>query len=364
MLLEVVVQSIAHRRLDSTDDLGVAQLGLGLSLELGLEHLDRDDGGEALAEVLGLDFNLGLLEHLVVLGILLQGRTQTAAESRQVGTALDGVDVVDKRVDVLVERGVIGHGDLNGDVALLALDMDDVLDKRLLVAVDIAYKLVKTGLAVVGLGACNAVLVLVAQVGDRQRDTGVQIGQVAQALRQDIKFVDRGREDGAIGVEDDGCAMVLLAAVAHDFHLAGRLAQAVFLHVDLATAAHLGTQVVAQGVHATHAHTVQTARHLVGTLVELTAGMQHGHHDLESRLVQFLVLVDGDTAAVVLDGDAVVLADEYIDAVTETGQCLVDGVVHDLAHQVVQTLDVGVTDVHSRTLAHGFQTLQDLDVGR
>ena len=80
--------------------------------------------------------------------------------------------------------------------------------------------------------------------------------------------------------------------------------------------------------------------------------------------MQLLVLVDGDTAAVIANGNAVVLADEDIDAVTETRQGLVDGVVHNLAHQVVQTLDMGVTDVHGRTLAHCLQTLKDLDVGR
>ena len=80
--------------------------------------------------------------------------------------------------------------------------------------------------------------------------------------------------------------------------------------------------------------------------------------------MQLLVLVDGNAAAVVANGDAVVLADEDIDAVTETRQGLVDGVVHNLAHQVVQTLDMGVTDVHGRTLAHCLQTLKDLDVGR
>ena len=192
MLLQIGVQGITHGGLDGTDDLGVSEFGLGLALELGLQHFDRNDGCQTLAEVLRLNLNLGLLEHLVVLGILLQGRAQTAAEARQVGTTLDGVDVVDKRVDVLVERRVIGHSDLDGDVALLALDVDDVLDQGLLVAIDVAHKLVKTGLAVVGLAAGIAVLVAGAQVGNRQGHSGVQVGQVAQAVGQDVKLIDRG----------------------------------------------------------------------------------------------------------------------------------------------------------------------------
>ena len=156
--------------------------------------------------------------------------------------------------------------------------------------------------------------------------------------------------------------MLLFRAVTDNLHFACRLTQAVLLHVHLATTAHLGAQIVAQRVHATHAHAVQAAGHLVGALVKLAAGMQHGHHDLEGRLVQFLVLVDGNTAAIVAHGDAVVLADVDVDAVTESCQSLIDRVVHDLAHQVVQTLDVGVTDVHRWALTNGLKTLKHLDV--
>ncbi len=36
-------------------DLGVAELGLGLALELGLAQLDRDDRGQALADVVAAE---------------------------------------------------------------------------------------------------------------------------------------------------------------------------------------------------------------------------------------------------------------------------------------------------------------------
>ncbi len=43
------------------------------------------------------------------------------------------------------------------------------------------------------------------------------------------------------------------------------------------------------------------------------------------------------------------------------GQGLVDRVVHDLVDEVVQAALAGGADVHTGTLADGFQALEDLD---
>src|SRR5690606_25845966 len=119
-----------------------------------------------------------------------------------------------------------------------------------------------------------------------------------------------------------------------------------------------------QRIDAGHAHAVQAARDLVRVLVELAAGVQLRHDDLGRAAVVFVVFVDGggDAAAVVRDRNAVVGVDGDDDVVAIAGQCLVDGVVHDLGHHVVQASAVGgVADVHPRALAHGLEALEHLD---
>ena len=108
---------------------------------------------------------------------------------------------------------------------------------------------------------------------------------------------------------------------------------------------------------------MQTAGNLVGTFVELTTGVQYGHYNLQSALSLFLVHVHGDTATIVLHGYAIVFVNRYLDVCTISGQCLVDGVVHSLVNEVVQTLLADVADVHGGALAYSFQTLKNLDVG-
>ena len=84
--------------------------------------------------------------------------------------------------------------------------------------------------------------------------------------------------------------------------------------------------------------------------------------DLQSALVLLLVHVHVDAAAVVLHGDAAVFVDGDFDVGAITGQRFVDGVVHRLVNEVVETLLGDVADVHGRALAHSLKAFQHLNV--
>ena len=75
-------------------DLAVAQLGLGLALELRVGELDADDGGQALADVVAAHRLGVVLDQLVGLGVRVDRARQGGPEPAEVRAALDGVDVV------------------------------------------------------------------------------------------------------------------------------------------------------------------------------------------------------------------------------------------------------------------------------
>src|SRR5579864_4122122 len=101
---------------------------------------------------------------------------------------------------------------------------------------------------------------------------------------------------------------------------------------------------------------MQPARNFVGVGVELSAGVQLGHDDFRRRHAFLGVHVHRNAAAVVDYTKRIVFADGDIDFGAESGQRLVDSVVHDLVDQVVQTHFAGGSDVHRRAEAHGLQT--------
>ena len=104
------------------------------------------------------------------------------------------------------------------------------------------------------------------------------------------------------------------------------------------------------------------ARHLVGILVELPAGMELRHDHFGGGDAFALVDLGRDAAAVILDRHRAVGVQRHQDLVAEAGQRLVDGVVDHLIDHVVQARAVvGVADIHARPLAHGIEAFQHLD---
>src|SRR5690606_25700703 len=111
-----------------------------------------------------------------------------------------------------------------------------------------------------------------------------------------------------------------------------------------------------------HAYTMQTTRHLVGVLVELSACMKLRHDDFGSRDAFPRMNRYGNTATIIHDGAGTIRVQTNIHCVAMAGQRLVDGVVHHLIDHVMKTgAVIRVADIHARPLAHGIKALQNLD---
>lgn len=200
-----------------------------------------------------------------------------------------------------------------------------------------------------------------AQVGERDLDACIQVGQLTHAAGNNVPLESRGGENGRVGPELLTCAA--LGGVAHHLHSIERLAFLVFLLIDMTVAVDLREHVGGQCVDTAHTYAVQTTGYFVGVLVELTTSVEHGHYDFECALVQLLVLVNGDASAIVLYGATAISIDGHFHFGAEACHGLVDTVVYSLVDEVVKSFLANVTNVHGRTFAHGLKTLQYLNIG-
>jgi len=107
---------------------------------------------------------------------------------------------------------------------------------------------------------------------------------------------------------------------------------------------------------------VEAAGDLVRVLVELSAGVELGQHHLEGADALLGMDVDGDAASVVVDPDHVALLDGHLHFGAVPGEGLVDRVVDDLVHQVVESVGTGGPDIHAGPQPDCLQSLQDLDL--
>ena len=201
ILLQIVSEGLAHGCRYCAGHFRVAKLGFGLSFELWLHHLYRDYCGKTFAEVVAGDFYLGVFKQVVVFGVLFESRGQTAAKTAQMRAALDSVDIVYKRVHVLVVSIVVSQGYLHRNTLAFGVQVYHVANQRFLVGVDVAYKLAQTGIGVESFAARLAVFVEVAQVGKVKCYAGVEKCEVAQTVCQGLIVVFGNDEYRSIGLE-------------------------------------------------------------------------------------------------------------------------------------------------------------------
>ena len=365
MLLQVVLQRLSYGTGYHTGHFRVTEFGLRLTLELRLSHLDGDNSRQTFTEIVRIDsrvavfvFQLGLLQHLALLRIFLHHARQRGTETGHMRTSLDGIDIVDIRVHILIEIGVVDHRHLYRRAVLVSIEMDHLRDQRCTRTVDITHELAQTLLRVELLFLAVTLRIDHTLVLEHDLDTGVQESQLAHTVRQNLPMVNGLREDRIVRPELHECTRLALLPVTRCLLLCNRmnrsqrLALLVILTMNSACTINLHMHLLRQCIHAAHTHTVQTAGYLIAVLVELTAGVQHGHHHLQRRLMLLRMHIHRYTTAVILYGNRVVLIDMNGYLVAETGQRLVYRVIDHLIHQMMQTFLRNIADVHRRTLTH------------
>ncbi len=89
VLVEVLAEALGDGGLDLALDLGVAELGLGLALELRIGQLDADDRGQALADVVAREVAVGVLEDAGAARPVVERAGQRGPEAGDVRAAVD-----------------------------------------------------------------------------------------------------------------------------------------------------------------------------------------------------------------------------------------------------------------------------------
>ncbi len=204
------------------------------------------------------------------------------------------------------------------------------------------------------------VFFLAALVLDRDAHALVQKGELAEPLREDVEAQLHDLEHLGVGLESDARPGVF--RFPHFFERRLRRAALVALLVDLAVALDLDLQVLGERVDDRQPDAVQPAGDFVGSLVEFSAGVELGEHDLGGGDLLGRVQADRNAAPVVGDGHAVVDVNFDFDLIAKPRQGFVDGVIHHLVDQVVQPPLAGVPDVHARPLSDGVEALEDFNI--
>ncbi len=126
---------------------------------------------------------------------------------------------------------------------------------------------------------------------------------------------------------------------------------------------HLEQKSAGHRVHHRDAHAVESAGDLVTASAELSSGVQHGQSHLGARLRLVLrVRVGGNASPVVGNPAAAVGQQGHVDAGAVPCHGLVDRVVDQLPHAVVEAAEAGRPDVHPGSFPDRLEALEDHDL--
>ena len=232
---------------------------------------DRDDRRQSFSDVVAGQAAY-VLQQFSGLSICVHRPGQGTLQPGQVSASIGVVDDVGEAVNRLRVRIGPLHGDLNLDLALVAVfgseDVQDLVVNDLLFLVHCLYVLLQATVVLV----LNLDRVFAAEVAQPDLQAGVEEGRTAQSDIDliEIEFCDIF-EDSRVGFEIDLRPRGI--GLPGGFQCCLLFTFDVFLGPYLATSIDSHCQLFGHCVDSTHADAVQSAGYLVGLVVELSAGM-------------------------------------------------------------------------------------------
>ena len=354
---QVILEKIAHGLLHRTFHLGGDQLVLGLAGKLGIRYFHRNHRRQAFPCIIPRRVGFFLFQEAFLVHIAVQGTGQRRPETGQVRAAIALGNIVGKAENVFLIGIIPLHGHFHRNTVFLPLkiEVEDLVEGGF-VGIQVADKSTQPALIL------EHIFIAAALIHQVDTHPGVQKAQLTQPLGEDI-VVELDIAEGFRGRAEmhSGTAGIRRS---HHFQGVGGHTVVINLLVNLTITANCQLQFFRQGVHHRHAHTVQATGHLVGVVVELTAGVQHRHDHFGSAHAFFFVQLGRNTTAIILDGHGFIRVDNHFDLGAKPGKRFIDGVIHDLKHHMMQARAIiCITDIHAGTFTYGIQSFQHLDAG-
>ena len=75
------------------------------------------------------------------------------------------------------------------------------------------------------------------------------------------------------------------------------------------------------------------------------------------------MLINGNTATIVLNRYRLIFVDRYLDVGTISGHGFINRVIYGFVHQVMKTFLTDITNIHCRAFTHRLKSFKHLDIG-
>ena len=291
--------------------------------------------------------HLGLRGNSVCFHVLIEGTRDCGTQSGQMGAAIALRDVVRETQNVLLIGIVPLQRCLDAISAAFRVDMEDRWIEPRFVAVQILDE-----------GADSAVVLIYVPlsgslVGQNDSDPGVEKCELSQPSGEKI-VVKFDIAEGTVAWREPefGTGPVGFS----DYPQVGyRLAVTILLKMSPSVSPDPKSERRRKRIDHRNPDSVETARYLVGVLVEFSSCVEDGHDDFGRRTPFLRMKVHGNAPTVVTNRYRFTLVNCDLDFSAMPGERFIDRIVDGLEDEVVKAGSViGIADEHSRTFSDGF----------
>ncbi len=203
-------------------------------------------------------------------------------------------------------------------------------------------------------------LFALALVFQRNHKAFVEESNLSEAIFHGVITKNCGLENFVVRPECDCCSA--LVSLAHNLERRHSFSTRKFNDVIEAVLINLRHHFAGECVHAGNTHAVQAAGNFVALASELPARVQFGENNFHRAFALFLDYACWNATAVIGHTARAIFIDcnGNLSAIACKG--LVDRVINNLRHQVMQPVLVSRADIHARPLSNRVEPLQHLNV--
>ena len=273
-------------------------------------------------------------------------------------TALRCIDIIYKTIGILCIGIIMLQSNLYRYTILLTFTVNDLRVKCLFTSVQVAYKLTDTTLIVEYL----LTLLALSLIFQHNAKTLGQESHLTKSLFQDIVIINSLLKDLLVRKEINLRSGKLRITVAYNLQRIHGLATLISLFIFFTLVVDSNLQPLGKCIYNRCTNTVKTTGNLISSTAELTTCVKNGKYNLNCRNTSLMIDANRDTTAIICNGNGIIRIDIYMNLRTKTSQCFIDCIIHDLIYEMMKSTAGGTSDIHSRPLTYGFQSLQDLDL--
>ena len=267
----------------------------------------------------------------------------------------DIIDEADKSITIVIF--LILKGDLYLDVIEIFIHIEYLISDRLDSTVQVVDIRLYPSFEEKSIGRAREL------IRKCHSDTLREVCLLTQTCTDSIIVEYYGREHRRIWPEtgDSTVPSRLLSCISD---LPIRYSSLIWLSIYLPIFMHPDLHLVWESIHYRGTDSVETTWDLVPALrsSELTTSMEHRHDCLKRRLSRLWMDIDRDTTSIIFDRDRSIGVHIHEDMLRMSCHRLIDRVIDDLPDEMMETLFIGLTDIHSWSFSDGLESFENLDL--